>query len=854
MAAPIPFSHFLRVKERPDPIFEDSCNGNGGTFVQFTNCSGTIINPDFEICVKNTSIDTSLVDYYHVIWGDGHDTILSPAEFVNAMHHTYKSIGSFNLRVEAHGKNGCVGVREIPVINESNPSVGVSTLGSTTGCAPATFNYVLSASNVSPYTRFLWNFGDSQDSIEWDFTQVGDTIAHRFDSTSCPNQFIVSVTAVGLCGSTSATVSGTRVFERPEAEFDWLQDEPCAGVTPVQFNITSGTSYGLNCNQSRTARWDFGDGTGSTSPNPSHVYDRADTFNVRLILNNGCGADTIEQQVIVDSIPTLSFYDSLITGTGCAPATIKFIDSSAGGNLNYLWSFVGISGGGPVQYENGTADTSAAPIVTFFTAGIYRVGLQVTNACGVRTLFDTITISRPPDPNILTITNVCGQKVFTPQATVDTGYAVTTYVWNFPGGAPTSSTQLNPGTVTYNNAGTYTIKLFATNQCGMDSAQRSFTVYPLPVANFGVNDSGQCFNSHSFSFTDSSSVPSGTITNRQWRFGDGNTSTATNPTKTYATAGTYTVTLIVTTNNGCRDTFTRIVRIFPRPTLAANVNDTDQCLSGNNFTFTDNSTVSSGTIATRIWYFGDGDTSSASPAVHVYDTAGTYTVKLRLVTDNGCADSLTRTVHVYPQPVVRFGVGNACEGVSLNFVDSSTVSSGSISSRLWRFGDGTTSTNTNPTKTYALADTFNAKLIITTDRGCRDSLEKPVEVFPTPDAAYAVNDSDQCYNGNTFNFTNNSTLASGSISVRQWTFGDSPAVDTSNNPTHSYASAGTYQVKLVLVSNNNCRDSVSKPVQVYPQPVARFGNTQPCFPANVIFTDSSTIGFGHHCFTLMGFW
>jgi len=188
-----------------------------------------------------------------------------------------------------------------------------------------------------------------------------------------------------------------------------------------------------------------------------------------------------------------------------------------------------------------------------------------------------------------------------------------------------------------------------------------------PVANYSFTTSGLTAN-----FTDSSTDSDGTIASRSWNFGDGTTSTATNPSKTYASAGTRTVTLTVTDNGGLTHTVSKSVTVSTAANVApvANFSFTT---SGLTATFTDSSTDSDGTIASRSWNFGDGTTSTATSPSKTYASAGTRTVTLT-VTDNGGltnTKSSSVTVTAPPGNVLSNGVAvtglGAATGASLNY-------------------------------------------------------------------------------------------------------------------------------------------------------------------------------------------
>jgi PKD repeat protein len=153
---------------------------------------------------------------------------------------------------------------------------------------------------------------------------------------------------------------------------------------------------------------------------------------------------------------------------------------------------------------------------------------------------------------------------------------------------------------------------------------------------------------NSFAFTNASTG----ATSYNWSFGDGNTSSLTSPNHTYTTTGTYTIKLVVTSGNGCKDSTTQTITVHPQPVASFTVAPPSSCLTGNSFAFTNTSTGST----SYTWSFGDGNTSTATSPTHTYTTAGTYTIKLIVTSGNGCNDSTTQTVTVYPQPVAAFTV------------------------------------------------------------------------------------------------------------------------------------------------------------------------------------------------------
>jgi len=383
------------------------------------------------------------------------------------------------------------------------------------------------------------------------------------------------------------------------------------------------------------------------------------------------------------------------------------------------------------------------------------------------------------------------------------------------------------------------------NNCA-DSVTKTVTVNPKPNIGFTINNTAQCVNVNNFILNDTSSISSGTIT-RKWNLGNGisDTSSLPNPNKSYTNANSYSVKLISISNNNCSDSVTKTVTVNPKPNVGFAINNASQCINGNNFLFNDTSSINSGTI-TRKWNFGNGnsDTSSLSNSTKSYSNANSYSVKLISISNNNCMDSVTKTVVVNPKPNVGFMINNSTQCVNGNnfiFNDTSSISSGTIT-RKWNFGNGISDTSslTNSTKSYTNANSYSVKLVSISNNNCSDSVAKTVTVNPKPIVGFTQNFLSQCFSGNNFVLNDTSNISSGTIS-RAWDFGD--AITSSNSSANkNYSTAGSYQIKLVETSNNNCKDSLTKSVIVYAQPKSGFtiDNNSQCLIGNSFSFDDTT--------------
>jgi PKD repeat protein len=432
----------------------------------------------------------------------------------------------------------------------------------------------------------------------------------------------------------------------------------------------------------------------------------------------------------------------------------------------------------------------------------------IVDPIGVRSSFTIVSSSQCLTNNIFHFSNLSTTSV-----------GSMSYQWNF--GTITNSSAVNP-TFSFPSAGSFNIKLIVSNSIGCsDSTTQQVVVHPMPVSGYTFNSNAQCLTGNSFEFTNTSSITSGSLTQHAWSFGDGGTATTLNATRSYTVPGSYSVKLVSTSNEGCKDSTMQQVVVNPMPAAGYTINSSAQCLTDNSFGFTNTSSITTGSLAQYSWDFGDGGTATTLNATRSYAAPGTYTVKLVSTSNNGCKDSTTQQAVVHPMPSTSFAINNIGQcltGNSFTFTNNSVITTGSLTQHAWNFADGGTATTLNATRSYTAPGTYAVKLVSTSNNGCKDSTTRSVTVHPMPLSIFSANTAIQCLTGNTFQFSNNSMISSGTLSSN-WSFGNG-ATSTFQSPMHSYAAVGSYTVKLVSTSNNGCKDSTTRDMRVDPSPTA----------------------------------
>ncbi len=424
----------------------------------------------------------------------------------------------------------------------------------------------------------------------------------------------------------------------------------------------------------------------------------ASTQYVLFVSHDGGGCLTTDT-VNVDLIQ----YDTTLQVTGplaqCSAGSVPVVLTVPPGADSIQW------------YRNGVAIPGANQVqYTVTQSGIYYASLISFAGCSFDTRMQQIDIFQTPVADFsVNNPDQCFNAhsfIFVNASTPPSGTPV--YRWDMGDG-----TIINTANVVYSYAtpGTYLVNFSITGD-GACTSSKSITIhiYPSPKAGFKVNTPNQCFKNNFFVFTDTSSISAGAL-QYHWDLGDGTLATSQNISHSYAAPGIYTVSLRTDATGVCTDQFITTVTVYPSPIASFSVNALNQCFVGHQFILTNGSTPAG---AAYLWTMGDGNQYSITDVNHSYTLPGAYTIKLRVTTTDGCLDSTSTNVNVYPMPTADFLVQPICTDLTVPLINKTINNTISTMNYFWDLGNGQLSGVRSPSYSYSAPGTYTITLSVNT--------------------------------------------------------------------------------------------------------------------------------------------
>lgn len=405
----------------------------------------------------------------------------------------------------------------------------------------------------------------------------------------------------------------------------------------------------------------------------------------------------------------------------------------------------------------------------------------------------------------------------------------------------------------------YTIKLKSSiDFMCKDSVKKELVIYPQIQANFLPIDSVGC---HPV-LTPFRNLSSGNVTDSSyyWDFGDGNSSVVKNPVHNYQNLfgkndTTFNVMLVASSPFYCRDTARSTLTVHPFIKAGFAVDTVKGCSPLTVKIY--NTSLNRKAISQYIWDFGDGtiritdkDTLMHTYPVNISATPANYKLLLtvRHPFSSGCPDTISRKITVYPQSTLSYvtvpGGNSFCDSTKIDF---KTTASAAITSYLWDFGDGNTSTLKDPSHLFTnlttIDKTYKVKVTGMSNEYCNGYAERDIVVHPFLDPQFSVDVPSACAPFNAA-IKNKSR---GGIASYEWKYGDGSSdthsvIDTIHRYRNTTSVVFAPQLKLVVKNSAGCRDSVMQRITVYPEIKADFSPNIiiGCNPLPITFTNKST--------------
>jgi gliding motility-associated-like protein len=591
------------------------------------------------------SSTTNLGQIAKWIWNFGEGTAITNSTNA-AVTHTYKAVGKYTASLEVESNTGCKSVvftKEIQIYPAPVPDFSFSEACLPNGDVQFT-NLTTISDGREAGLRYSWTFGDGGSSLL-------KSPSHKYGSVGPFDVKLVAISENGCIKE--ATKQLNTIYPQPKPAFS-VDTEVCFNnSTKFKDESTGGNIVKW--------RWDFGDGTGDTTQNPTYLYPSPKTYTVKLVVfsNKGCVSDTISKTTLVNPLPTADFNTS---SPFCENQNIVFTDRSkanAGNISRWDWDF----GDGTTA-----SNTNSNPFNKVYkTAGRYFTKLLIETDKGCKTdTTKSITVTSVPVVNFI-LPEVCLNDAFAnftdSSYIADRSESNFTYNWNFGDG--NTSNDKNPKHK-YTSVGDYAVTLKVTSKDGCSAtAIKAFTVNGSnPVADFTVlNENNLCSNT-TVQIRNASVVTPGNITKVEiWWDGIGSPTTFVtdeNPVAgeiySYnypisASARTYQIKLKAYSGVVCSfETSKQVVingspKVLFEPMPAICMNDGPRQIT--------QATETLG-VQGNSFYSGKGvsPTGFFNPQLA---GAGTSSIKYVYTSSNGCTDSAQQMITVYANPQVNAG-------------------------------------------------------------------------------------------------------------------------------------------------------------------------------------------------------
>lgn len=639
------------------------------------------------------------------------------------------------------------------------------------------------------FWTYSWSFGDGTGSNQM-------SPSHSYNSAG---PHYVCLTVTDSLNNCTQTICDT-VYQNS-------QPLPCNAYISYQV-ASNGVVYFYGYNNGggtvSSYHWVFSDGTTSTQQNPVHTFNAAGTYSVCLIIQGPNCSDSTCASITIQAPASC---DAMFGYQASPSGQVYFNGWNNGGGTVNTWTW---------YFGDGTSDTSQFPFHQYNSPGTYTVCLYIQGPNCADSTCSTVTIqaAQTCDAQFSYQTSSNGDVYF--YGYNNGGGAITSYQWNFGDG--TTGNSQSP-MHQYAQSGTYTVCLTIMGSGCVDSICSTVVVNTNPV-NCSAQISYQIGANGVVYFYGYNANPSGALTTYNWYFSDGGYDTVQSPVHQFNASGSYMVCLYLQTAN-CADSTCIMLNITVGPqTCDANFTAFDS--SGYIYFIPD--VYNQGW--NYVWNFGDGTSSTQPYAVHTF-TSGYHIVCLTITDSSaGCYATVCDTI-LAGQPAncaASFTWSTNPNGVT-TFTNTST---GGYTNSSWYFGDGTASTQNNPTHTFPANGTYLVCVTVYNNNGCQSTYCDSVIIGSGGNNCvpvfYAVSDSTFGNGGVSFYILNNCNGVQ-----YTWSFGDGTS-GTGNQPQHQYNSGGWFNI---CVTATGPGVNITYCDSVYVLRIAGIGETSNTLPVHL---------------------
>lgn len=692
--------------------------------------------------------------------------------------HTYVTSGEYTISLITENNFGCKDtiVKNIFVLE---PPVLELDIFTDEGCAPLEIEYSNNSSGVS--FQSYWTI-DGIDTLR----SMNPNIV--LDSVLTDSLITLQYVIQNSCQTLSSEYE-VLVHPYPIADFGFNDDEGCSPDTVFFANITSGNPDIIF--------WDFGNGQTSTEYDPSfQIYSTPDDsisiYTVSLNAENECGNDFLEKTLEVFPNNVEAFFE-IDTLMGCPPLTIGIENYATPGSSVYY------------DFGNGTSTNSEVNLYTYEQSGQFQI-TQYASLCGTDSIkSQQITVYDLPEIEFEIPNSVCPGDTI---QIINNSTNASAFSWSF-GDGNSSNTQ-SPSHV-YDQAGEYLISLtaFSVSHSCPDTLSKRIIVREKPIPDFISNTMVVCAGD-SISFSNTSIGAN----NYVWEFGDGFSSTESNPVHIFYIPGVFPVNLLAVNEFGCQESFVlQDIRVNPNPVADFSIPTTEFCQFHDTLSVQN---LSTGAIHYN-WTTNSGSSITLDENLLLYSDE-VESIQVKLVVENtfGCLDSLESALTVLPSPIAfpSYTDTSGCQILELEFQDLSENSDQTN----WIFDGNNTSTSSVEDYAFLQSGNYKVLLIAGNSNKCpSDTSIINVEVYPRAVSKFLITELDSCQSNSIIQIQNSSLNSSD----YEWSL-STGAESNAFEPEFQLGDPEDYSIRLVTNNINNCPDTSVQEFTVFPQPIASF--------------------------------